>query len=345
MLDDFDSRDTSTSLVDLNEEFRLFVQLKSSTHTPAKDSHEMVRPSGPQYARQALRGHYPSFTTKYPTDGEMVDLTNQCMKLLIDAGLGKNEIFWYDTFSRRERRDAPGKVVNLEERYNSDTLRANREWLKLVSKNMSAKVEIVLGKTERARILRSLQGRTETMFLWTEPPVELELVFVDTRKSMINYIFIFVDHPEFFFYNWNVKRAELMDARLSISLAMSCVLPQRVHKSPQTRLDGEVNLLESGDDGDDDIYRCRYRITFFGNRARRWSTVPFTRNGKLRNSGVQPTSSLNPEDMRRAVLLQILAPLAEFEKEGEAMIGFNDLPELVKRWLEKVYRLQGDKAV
>jgi hypothetical protein len=69
-----------------------------------KAEEEIVAPSGSIRAKIALHLNHPTFTTNHAIDGEVCDPTNRCMGLVIGKGFSKDNAFWFDHFSRREKK-------------------------------------------------------------------------------------------------------------------------------------------------------------------------------------------------------------------------------------------------
>ena len=63
----------------------------------------LLRNSGSLLAQAGLKFHYPSFTTRYPNDGETADESSPCPRLLLQLGFPVFNVFWMQAYYRLEK--------------------------------------------------------------------------------------------------------------------------------------------------------------------------------------------------------------------------------------------------
>lgn len=75
-----------------------------------KSEEELVATSGSIESKVTLHLNHPRFTTNHSINGEVCDSTNPCLELVIAKGFSKHNAFWFDHFSRRERKSDAMKL-------------------------------------------------------------------------------------------------------------------------------------------------------------------------------------------------------------------------------------------
>lgn len=123
-----------------------------------KTEGEIVAPSGSIAAMVGILLNHPSFVTDYGINGEVCDPSNSCIELVIGKGFNKGNAFWFDHFSRRERKS------DSMQGYSVATTACHVDWCAFLQHQMHAKVEIVWGKANYDRLRKTLD--LSTFRLW-----------------------------------------------------------------------------------------------------------------------------------------------------------------------------------
>lgn len=91
---------------DIRRAFAIFIRKEVISWSPTrKAEEEIVTPSGSTRAKIALHLNHLSFKTNHAIYGEVCDPTISCMELVIVKGFSKDIAFWFDYFSRREKKE------------------------------------------------------------------------------------------------------------------------------------------------------------------------------------------------------------------------------------------------
>jgi hypothetical protein len=177
----------------------------------------MVKPSGSLQARIAIHLHFPTNSTKSLYDGEIADSTSPCTRMIMTAGFTPENSFWWDSHPWREESDfKPSK------QYSKPVLASHKQWQTALRANLSAKIELVFGKPNQDAVFAEFRSLLEKLVLWDQHQTTLYLLF-DPSKQYIQRILIFVNHPQFFFYNIMEKEAQIMDHTLDIACQLAGV--------------------------------------------------------------------------------------------------------------------------
>jgi hypothetical protein len=182
---------------------------------PVRPSHEQVIPSGSLNAQLGLQLHWPSRTTKFLQNAEILDATNPCLNFIMQKRPPYQDAFWFDTFMRRETKEG----------FKSYTWReyeANRPWVEWVYANMKAKVMLVFGKANRERFYNENHQNFHSLPLWGSwEGVELTIQYTNQHPRAIRRLVLFITHPEFLFYDWSPEAARKMDLRVNAAAELA----------------------------------------------------------------------------------------------------------------------------
>lgn len=137
-------------------------------------------------------------------------------------GFDNTNVFWMNTFWRRERRGY-GEKINFHEFYSSTTFTLHEGWCKELYANLSAKVVVMFGQENQRSITKAYKGRYENLQRWGGNPVTLRVLYKDNTLTIIERIVLHVHHTEHFYYNWTVEAGTIMDFQLNTAAALAGV--------------------------------------------------------------------------------------------------------------------------
>lgn len=159
---------------------------------PSRQPEHIVQPTGSWSAQIAHHLHNPSYTTLFPEDGEVGDLTNGCTALIMGNNYDPKTHFMFDHFHRREDFDPfsnyPQHIKSFHEAH-TKRLRAT----------VQAKVEVLYGSYVRNWAVRELAITSLKLWgcfeeVWIH--FEWEMFGTHMEHKRIAKILVFAFHPQ-----------------------------------------------------------------------------------------------------------------------------------------------------
>lgn len=214
--------------IHISSAFVDFQDKESASYQPPKSRNELVKPSGSLSSALAFNFHYPSFTSRNIMDGELADHTNPCIALAMNKGFDHSNVFWMNTFSRRESRGY-GEKINFHDLYPPDTFQLHQKWITMLYDNLAAKVVVVFGQDNHRAITKRYRERLDNLELWGPVPITVRLLYAEESHVSIQRIFVHVHHTEHFLHNWTVEAGIMMDTQLNSAAALAKVAVKDPH--------------------------------------------------------------------------------------------------------------------
>lgn len=290
----------------------------------------LVKPSGSLKSPVAHHLHQPSFTTLNRENGETLDETNGCTRLLLETGFTANNSFVFDHIHRREEKS---EAITT---YPAPILQCHEQLTWKYMESMEAKVEILYGIHVQQRLLQDPRLEYIILPLWGRYEGILLLIILEKSFSnaqaghYIRRLTLFSPHPQRFFYEkenspLTIKQDLMMEA--VEKMAGGCIELERGYWQARKWLRSRTNLLllkaiKEAKPTEDDL-----AIT---SSIQDVPPVPleFKAAQGVNNLEQRPASN----EALRKMLPEALAAASAAVQEGSEWSNESDLPDAVARW-------------
>jgi hypothetical protein len=213
----FDNPTHAADLLEITEEFEEFAWHENAI-SGWKKAH-LVHPSGKPSPFVHIQLHYPTFTTKFPNNGETLDATNSCVKLLMDKGYNEDNAFWYESYFRRQVASTVRHLPNVAQEWPA-RVRTLHEDFSSMCQHMSKKVLLLFGASNR-KAFHERHNVQDVVVHIENAPVKMSVL--RNEKLEIQYLVIYAWHPEYLLRNRTSAAAKHYDAALNAAAALTGV--------------------------------------------------------------------------------------------------------------------------
>ncbi|KAI4647248.1 uncharacterized protein J4E79_010399 [Alternaria viburni] len=183
------------------------------------ESH-IVSPSGYATSLLHLQLHYPTFTTKHLNDGQTLDATNRCIRILIEKGFVASNTYWFEAYFRRLSAASVRHLANVADGWKEEVKQLHDEFA-YRCQSLSKKVLLVFGAFNRKRFHERHNVENITVRLSCGSTTLMGIVRNNAQKIL--FVVVYAWHPEYLLRNRTTAVGRQYDAALNIAAALSGV--------------------------------------------------------------------------------------------------------------------------
>ncbi|KAI4656613.1 uncharacterized protein J4E78_006502 [Alternaria triticimaculans] len=183
------------------------------------ESH-IVSPSGYATSLLHLQLHYPTFTTKHLNDGQTLDATNCCIRILIEKGFVASNTYWFEAYFRRLSAASVRHLANVADGWKEEVKQLHDEFA-YRCQSLSKKVLLVFGAFNRKRFHERHNVENITVRLSCGSTTLMGIVRNNAQKIL--FVVVYAWHPEYLLRNRTTAVGRQYDAALNIAAALSGV--------------------------------------------------------------------------------------------------------------------------
>ncbi|KAI4685745.1 uncharacterized protein J4E88_003581 [Alternaria novae-zelandiae] len=183
------------------------------------ESH-IVSPSGYATSLLHLQLHYPTFTTKHLNDGQTLDATNCCIRILIEKGFVASNTYWFEAYFRRLSAASVRHLANVADGWKEEVKQLHDEFA-YRCQSLSKKALLVFGAFSRKRFHERHNVENITVRLSCGSTTLMGIVRNNAQKIL--FVVVYAWHPEYLLRNRTTAVGRQYDAALNIAAALSGV--------------------------------------------------------------------------------------------------------------------------